>query len=350
MATKLFLLLVMATRGLLWIFWSTPGLLLFILVSIIATVVYAEFGFLIYVAFTLLAARAAVSMPLWAVTSILLAAFLTALSQPLLEPLLLLPNVIVSVIFLVRVIKPSVVQAVSKVQTVAEEHRRTFNSIIRAYLTVALVALRTRRITRVTVTLMISLFAYPFLALIILWISLVGPLKLGDIILRLVGLDYMTELLLMPSLSALADWLLEAGQVVLTFVIPALSGIILAFTLWISTALHKSRTRSELSISLMFLELLIAGAVLIHYMNIVSPDSYHYGKMAWPGQTIDAWVYNWDLYLKSVADSLFISFLSITLIGLTALELNSYPAKAMYAIQGFVGVYFFVLAIRRLRD
>eukprot|EP01012_Entosiphon_sulcatum_P029617 TRINITY_DN36182_c0_g1_i1.p1 TRINITY_DN36182_c0_g1~~TRINITY_DN36182_c0_g1_i1.p1 ORF type:complete len:353 (+),score=26.09 TRINITY_DN36182_c0_g1_i1:32-1090(+) len=143
---------------------------------------------------------------------------------------------------------------------------------------------------------------------------------------------------------------INAFGFVLGYVVPGIVLLMAASAALASVGMAKKRMQSEQALLAMFVELLLIYAVPIHYLNIVFPEAYHYKNIGWPGQGLADWVGNPASYLKSVADSLFVSAATLTLLGISAVELNSYPAKILYAAQALHGLYILVLGIRKIRD
>ena len=258
-----------------------------------------------------------------------------------------------ALVALVRLGQLVVVASVRQVAGAATRLFVTTRQMIKLLLLLSASAMQNGKITQYVFSVVLLAYVYPFLVYLILYgmgvlaeLGFSSGAAIGEWIFP--GDNSPPPMVLDPV--ALLHMGIDALGFVLGCVVPGVVLLMAASAALASIGLAKKRMQSERALVAMFVELLLIYAVLIHYLNIVFPEAYHYKNIGWPGQGLAGWVGNPASYLESVADSLFVSAATLTLLGISAVELNSYPAKFLYAEQALHGLYILVLGIRRIRD
>lgn len=270
-----------------------------------------------------------------------------------LHPALQALAILFAVAVLIRLAYVLIMAGVHQLAAAARSLAVTTRRVVKLLLILSASAMRSGKITRYVLAVVGLAYVYPFLTYALLhgfgalaelglgWGAVIGQ--------RLVPESSSTPSPLFDPVAILHR-AIAVADFVFGYAVPCIALAMGASAALASVGIAKKRLRSERSLVAMFVELLLLYAVLIHYMNIVFSEGYHYKNVAWPGQDLCAWVEHPALYIKSALDSLFVSAASLTLLGITAVDLNSYAAKALYVGQALHGLYLLVLGIRRLPD
>lgn len=258
--------------------------------------------------------------------------------------------VVLSTLFLIRLsifilvgLGKAIIEAISqKVEGACSSYRR----FAKMFLLMILYALEKRATMKYTMAVVLVLYINPLImGLYIkftLWVFEWSSADVARPIILMMRLPFSAE--------EVARTISAALVYILTYVFAAAALIWISGALCVSLGKYRQRVRNERDIATMFAELLLIGAVIIHYANILFSEGYNFSKMNWPGDNLLSWVDRPWVYFLSIIDSLYVSAATISLLGISGVELNSAFAKIFYVGEAMLGLYILVLGVRKISD
>lgn len=246
-------------------------------------------------------------------------------------------------VFILMWLGKAIIDAVSRK---VEEARNSYRRFAKIFLLMILYALEKRATMKYTAAVVLVLYINPLImglyAKFMLWIFEWSGADVSRPIILIMQLPFSAEEAARTVSAALAY--------ALTYVFAAAALIWVSGALFVSLGKYKQRVRDEKDIAIMFAELFLIGGVIIHYCNILFIEGYHFSKMSWPGDNVLSWVDRPWVYFLAIIDSLFVSAVSISLLGISGIELNSAFAKIFYVGEAMLGLYILVLGVRKISD